>query len=94
MDNALVSSDSLGASLKRPRAFETILYGGMTVGILDGLAAVISAGLRSGLGPIRVFQYIASGLLGLSRGDPRLRQRQGDEGIPHGALSGRFHHRL
>lgn len=49
--------------LGRPRAFDTILYGGLAVGVLDGLAAVTNAGLR-GTGPTRVFQYIASGLLG------------------------------
>ena len=47
----------------RPRAFETIVYGGLTVGVLDGLAAVTNSGLR-GVGPARVFQYVASGLLG------------------------------
>lgn len=50
-------------SFGRPRAFDTILYGGLTVGVLDGLAAVTSSALR-GTGPARVFQYIASGLLG------------------------------
>ena len=49
----------------RPRAFETIVYGGLTVGVLDGLAAVANAGLR-GVGPARVFQYVAGGLLGPS----------------------------
>jgi hypothetical protein len=47
----------------RPRAFQTIVYGGLAVGVLDGLAAVTNAGLR-GVGPVRVFQYIASGLFG------------------------------
>lgn len=51
------------SSLERPRAFDTILYGGLVVGVLDGLAAVINAGL-SGASPVRVFQFIASGLLG------------------------------
>ena len=47
----------------RPRAFETIVYGGLTVFVLDGLAAVTNSGLR-GVGPVRVFQYVASGLVG------------------------------
>lgn len=47
----------------RPCRFKPVLYGGLTVGLLDGLAAVISAALR-GVSPTRVFQYIASGLLG------------------------------
>lgn len=51
------------ALLTRPRAFETIVYGGLVVGLLDGLAAVVSSSLR-GVGPARVFQYIAAGLLG------------------------------
>jgi hypothetical protein len=51
------------SSLEHPRAFETILYGGLAVGILDGLYAVIASSLRGGA-PIRVFQYISSGLLG------------------------------
>lgn len=40
-----------------------ILFGALTVGILDGLYAVTAAGLR-GIGPERVFQAIAAGLLG------------------------------
>ncbi len=50
-------------SLQHPRAFSAILYGGLAVGVLDGLAAVILSGLRGG-SPTRVFQYIASGLIG------------------------------
>lgn len=45
------------------RAFKTIVYAGLTVGILDGLAAVISSALKGG-SPKGVFQYIASALLG------------------------------
>lgn len=53
-----------GASLLgRPRAFEAIVYGGLVVGVLDGLAATTQFGLRGGT-PIRLFQYVASGLLG------------------------------
>lgn len=40
-----------------------ILYGGLVVGILDGLFAVVVWGLR-GASPTRVFQGVASGLLG------------------------------
>lgn len=63
LDNALAPSSSVASSLERPRAFDTILYGGLAVGILDGLAAVILSSLR-GVSPTRLFQYIASGLLG------------------------------
>src|SRR5687767_6418742 len=47
----------------RPRAFEAIVYGGLTVFVLDGLAAAANAGLR-GVSPVRVFQYVAGGLVG------------------------------
>ena len=40
-----------------------IALGGLTVGVLDGLDALIFFGVR-GVPPIRVFQAIASGLLG------------------------------
>ena len=42
-----------------------ILYSGLTVGVLDGIAATVSTVVRGG-SPIRVFQYIASGMLGQS----------------------------
>jgi hypothetical protein len=40
-----------------------VALGGLTVGLLDGLDAVIFFGLR-GVAPIRIFQAIAAGLLG------------------------------
>ena len=48
----------------RPRAFDTILYGGLAVGVLDGLFALIFYGLILGTKPLRIFQSVASGLLG------------------------------
>ena len=48
----------------RPRAFETILLGGAIAGVLDGLDAVVYYNLVSGVAPARLFQHIASGLLG------------------------------
>jgi hypothetical protein len=42
-----------------------LLLGGLTVGVLDGLDALIFFGLR-GVPPARLFQGIASGLLGRS----------------------------
>jgi hypothetical protein len=45
------------------RAVQTIVYGGLCVGTLDGSAATINAGIR-GVSPDRVFHYIASGLIG------------------------------
>ncbi|MBC7899665.1 MAG: hypothetical protein H7070_06390 [Saprospiraceae bacterium] len=63
--NAKVLRDSFeaGDSTLRPRAFQSVVYGGLAVGVLDGLAASISSLLRGG-NPIRVFQYVASGVLG------------------------------
>jgi hypothetical protein len=42
---------------------QAVLLGTLTVGILDGLDAVVFFGLR-GVSPIRIFQAIARGLLG------------------------------
>jgi hypothetical protein len=50
-------------SFQRPRAFNAILYGGLAVGLLDGLAAVILT-LLYGRSPSRMFQGIAKGLIG------------------------------
>ena len=41
-----------------------ILFGGLIAGTLDLSAAFISSWLRAGVGPVRVMQSIASGLLG------------------------------
>ncbi|HEX8845993.1 MAG TPA: hypothetical protein VF791_15185 [Pyrinomonadaceae bacterium] len=49
---------------ERPRPFDTILYGGLVVGILDGLFALVFYGLILGVKPMRIFQTVASGLLG------------------------------
>lgn len=51
--------------MKPPRAFDTIIYGGLTAGTLDILDAFIVSGLR-GVSPERVLRYIASGVLGPS----------------------------
>jgi hypothetical protein len=48
----------------RLSAAQAILFGTLVVGTLDGLDAIVFFGLRSGVGPIRIFQGIASGLLG------------------------------
>ncbi len=47
----------------KPRAFETIVWGGLVAGVLDSIDAVIAFGLN-GMNPMQVLQYIASGLLG------------------------------
>ena len=46
------------------KAFETILIGGALGGIGDGLDAVAYYNWASGVAPARLFQHIASGLLG------------------------------
>lgn len=48
----------------RPRAADTILGGGLVVGVLDGLFALIFYGLVLGARPLRIFQSVAAGLLG------------------------------
>lgn len=48
----------------KPRAFQVILCGGLVAGTLDLTAACITSWLRAGVGPVRVMQSVASGLLG------------------------------
>jgi hypothetical protein len=47
------------------RALKIILRAGMLAGLLDGLDAVLFIGIASGIPVIRIFQFIASGLLGV-----------------------------
>lgn len=63
-DNALTRSGDVASGLERPRALDTILYGGLVVGILDGLFALVFYGMILGVKTIRIFQSVASGLLG------------------------------
>ncbi len=57
-------ANRLAAWLEQPwTAGQAIVYGTLAVGVLDGLAAIITAGLR-GTAPPRLFQGIAFGLLG------------------------------
>jgi hypothetical protein len=49
---------------RRLTAWQAVLYGALVVGTLDALDAIVFFGLRSGARPIRIFQGIASGLLG------------------------------
>ncbi len=62
--NAFTHSGDDASILQRPRAFDTILYGGLVIGILDGLFALVFYGLILGATPMRIFQSVASGLLG------------------------------
>jgi hypothetical protein len=43
---------------------QAVLYGSLAVGTLDALDALVFFGLRSGAKPVRIFQGIASGLIG------------------------------
>ena len=51
-----------GAS--RPRPLQTIVVGGFAVGVLDAIAAMANAWFRGGVGPDRVWQYVASSVVG------------------------------
>lgn len=64
MVNAQLSGSGTEASPMRPRALETILYGGLAIGVLDILDALIFFYIRNNVKPIRIFQSIASGLIG------------------------------
>lgn len=50
--------------MRKLAAQRAILLGTLTVGILDGLDAVLFFRLRSATPPLRIFQSIAAGLLG------------------------------
>ena len=56
------------ASVQRPRARDTILYGGLTVGLLDACDATLFFGSR-GASPERIARAVASGVLGPSSFD-------------------------
>jgi hypothetical protein len=64
------------------RAWSTISKAGLLAGTLDGLDAAIFIGMVRGAGALRVFQFIASGLLGL---------RSFQEGWRSGALGVLLH---
>jgi len=57
-------SDREAESPGRPHAFDTVLYGGLVVGVLDISDAMIFFGILYGVTPIRVLQSVAGGLLG------------------------------
>jgi uncharacterized membrane protein YagU involved in acid resistance len=63
-DSAVAGSINEAATPGRPRAFDTILYGGLVVGVLDISDAMAFFGIRNGVTPTRVLQSVAGGLLG------------------------------
>ena len=62
--SALTRAGGEASITGRPRALETILYGGLAVGVLDGLFALAFYGLVLGVPALRIFQSVAAGLLG------------------------------
>ncbi len=72
-DNPFTHSGDDASTLEHPRALDTILYGGLVVGILDGLFALVFYGLILGVKPFRIFQSVASGLLGRASYDGGMR---------------------
>jgi hypothetical protein len=49
---------------QRPRAFDTILFGGLAIGLGDLIFAFTFYGLILGGRPLRIFQSVAAGVLG------------------------------
>ena len=47
-----------------PSAFQTIVYGGLTIGVLDALAASANTYFRSGATPDVVWHFVASAVIG------------------------------
>jgi uncharacterized membrane protein YagU involved in acid resistance len=64
MSENVFENSGEAASFERPRAFNTIVYGGLVVGILDMLFAFTFYGLILGAPPLRIFQSVAAGVLG------------------------------
>jgi uncharacterized membrane protein YagU involved in acid resistance len=64
MSENILESSAEATSSEKPRAFDTILLGGLVVGILDLLFAFTFYGLIRGAPPLRIFQSVAAGLLG------------------------------
>lgn len=60
----VVESAAETVSFSKPGAFETIIYGGLAIGVLDALDASIFFGLYFDIPFTRVWQGVAAGLLG------------------------------
>jgi hypothetical protein len=59
-----MSAASEAVPLAKPNPYRAVLWGGLAVGVLDITYACVSAAIRAGIGPVRIFQSVASGLLG------------------------------
>lgn len=60
----MVKEDTEDSRAMRPRAFETIVYGGLAIGVLDFLDATLFFGLYAGAPFQRIWQGVSAGLLG------------------------------
>lgn len=60
-----MTDQSISSAASKPRAFDTIVWGGLLAGTLDAVDGVVAFGFK-GMNPIQVLQYIASGLLGVA----------------------------
>jgi hypothetical protein len=63
-EDAIPDSYDNPNSLPYPRALESIVLGGLAVGVLDILDAITFFGLWGGAKPVGVLQSVAAGLLG------------------------------
>ena len=63
MENRSSNEKYLGLVFPVPSALHTIGLGGLVVGVLDAIAASVNAAIR-GTSPVRVWQYVASSLVG------------------------------
>ncbi|MEP6903688.1 MAG: hypothetical protein ABJA66_18340 [Actinomycetota bacterium] len=64
MDEDILLNSNEDTFLTTQIGLKTILCGGLTVGILDGLFALVYYGLILGAETTRIFQSVAAGLLG------------------------------
>ena len=64
MSENVLENSGEATAFERPRAFDTIVYGGLVVGIFDMLFAFTFYGLILGAPPLRIFQTVAAGVLG------------------------------
>lgn len=65
-----------------PAGYGVILRAGLVAGALDITAACVSSWLRAGVGPVRVLQSVASGVLGADSYNGGLGSAA--LGVPHG----------
>lgn len=64
IDEDILPNSNEDTFLTTQTGLKTILCGGLTVGILDGLFALVYYGLILGAQTMRIFQSVAAGLLG------------------------------